>query len=107
MMVTSFFPGRIRLREAVFKDSVIVQECTKILKCSDAVKNISSNCNTGSILLEYDPEKVPVDKLKPLVPFFTELEKLARNYDSSKRTVIMSKLRELESITGSWQVGKD
>lgn len=102
MMVTSFFPGRIRLRESVFKDTVIVQECIKILQTSDAVKNITNNCNTGSVLLEYDPEKVPMEKLKPLVPFFMELEKLAHNYSISKRAAIMDKLQELENIISSW-----
>lgn len=102
MMVTSFFPGRIRLREAVFKDAVIVEECIKILKTSDAVKNITNNCNTGSVLLEYDPEKVPMDKIEPLVPFLTEIENLVRNYSVKKRDIVMEKLRELENIIKNW-----
>lgn len=103
MMVTSFFPGRIRLREAIFKDVAVVQKCTRILETSDAVKNITSNCTTGSVLLEYDPGKIPMDKIEPLIPFFTELEKLAHNYSDSKRNIVMDKLQELEDmIKKSW-----
>lgn len=102
MIVTSFFPGRIRLREEVFKDSVIVEECIRILKGCDAVRNIQNNYITGSVLLEYDPSKVPVEKLQPLVPFFKDLEKLAHNYNVTKRDVIMSKLRELQKIIEKW-----
>jgi len=98
MMVTSFFPGRIRLREAVFKDPVIVEECLKILKTSDAVTNIQNNYTTGSILLEYDPKKVPMDKLEPLVVFFKELESLSHNYNDKNREIILEKLKELENI---------
>lgn len=98
MMVTSFFPGRIRLREAVFKDSVIVEECLKILKSSDAVTNVQNNYTTGSVLLEYAPDKVPMDKLEPLVPFLKELERLTHNYNDKNREIILEKLKELENI---------
>lgn len=96
MIVTSFFPGRIRLREAVFKDPVIVEECIKILKSSDAVKNIQNNYTTGSVLLEYDPDKIPLEKLKSLIPFFQDLEKLTHGYTIKKRDVAMNKLQEFK-----------
>lgn len=102
MMVTSFFPGRIRLRESVFKDSVIVEECIRILKTSDAVLNITNNYVTGSVLLEYDPDKVPAQKLEPLIPFLKDLERLAHNYTVKKRAVIMDRLRELSQIIAQW-----
>ncbi len=102
MIVTSFFPGRIRLRENVFKDSVIVEECIKILKSCDAIKNVRNNYINGSVLLEYEPSKVPMEKLEPLVPFFKDLEKLANNYSAEKRTAIMEKLQELKKIIEKW-----
>jgi len=100
MMVTSFFPGRIRLRASVFKDPVIIEECLKILKASDAVTNVQNNYTTGSVLLEYNPSKVPMDKLKPLVPFFKELEMLTHNYNNKNREIILEKLKELEVLLG-------
>ena len=102
MIVTSFFPGRIRLREKVFKDSVIVEECIKILKSCDAIKNVQNNYINGSVLLEYEPSKVPMEKLEPLVPFFKDLEELAHNYSAEKRTAIMEKLQELKKIIEKW-----
>lgn len=95
MIVTSFFPGRIRLRAEVFKDPVIVEECLKILNSSDAITKVSNNFTTGSVLLEYNPKKIPVEKLEPLVPFFKELEKLAHNYSRKNRELILEKLKEL------------
>jgi len=98
MIVTSFFPGRIRLRESVFKDPVIVEECLKILKDSGVITNVQNNYTTGSVLLEYNADKVPLDKLEPLVPFFKELERLTHNYNGKNREVILEKLKELKSI---------
>lgn len=103
MMVTSFFPGRIRLREAVFKDHAIVEECIKILKSSDAITNVQNNYLTGSVLLEYEPDKIPMEKLKPLVPFFKDLEKLSRNYNGQNRDQILNKLQEFKTIIESWK----
>ena len=102
MIISSFFPGRIRLREEVFKDPVIVEECRKILNSSDAVTKIENNYRTGSVLLEYNPEKVPLEKLKPLVPFFQELEKLTHNYNAQKQKAILEKLAEFKKIVENW-----
>jgi len=102
MIVTSFFPGRIRLRENVFKDPVIVEECKRILKSSNVVTTVSNNYTTGSVLLEYNPESVPMEKLTPLLPFFLELEKLAHNYTQKNRELILKKLEEFKKIIEKW-----
>lgn len=101
-MITSFFPGRIRLREEVFKDPIIVEEAIKILKSSDAIKSVENNYRTGSVLLEYEPSKVPMDKLKPLIPFFEELRKLTVCYSEKKRPELLAKLKEFEKIVSTW-----
>lgn len=101
-MITSFFPGRVRLRAEVFKDSALVEKAMSILKKSDAVKNVQSNLRTGSVLLEYYPDKLPLEKLKPLKPFFMELRKDALFYSSKKHDLLMKKLDELEKIVSEW-----
>ncbi len=101
-MVTSYFPGRIRLRAEVFKDSVIVERCLAILKQSDAVKNVENNLRTGSVLLEYDEERVPMDKLKPLKPFFEKLRSVAIVYTSKKQKEILDMLDEFDAIVKTW-----
>lgn len=104
MIVTSFFPGRIRLRAPVFKDEGLCQKAMKILSESDAVKNVQHNLITGSILLEYDPKKVPMEKLVSMQNFFVELGKQAEEYDGSQEIcqVIIRSLDELESIVKTW-----
>lgn len=104
MIVTSFFPGRIRLRAPVFKDEELCQKAMEILSESDAVKNLQHNLMTGSILLEYDPKKVPMEKLVPMQNFFVELGKQAEKYDGSQeiRNAITNSLDELESIVKTW-----
>ncbi len=103
-MVTSFFPGRVRLRAPVFKDKLIVDTALKILRQSDAVKNVENNIKTGSVLLEYDPNRVPVEKLKPLVPFFMDLRQKALGFsgDEVQRQKILEKLNEFDAMVKTW-----
>ncbi len=103
MTVSSFFPGRIRLRAQVFKDSVIVEKAMQILKSSPAVKNVENNKINGSVLLEYYPEKVPMEKLQEMLPFLKELDKLASRYDVSKREEILGMLDQFKNIVDSWK----
>ncbi len=103
MTVSSFFPGRIRLRAQVFKDSVIVEKALQILKSSDAVKNVENNKITGSVLLEYYPEKVPMEKLQEALPLLKRLDRLAFHYDNSKQGEILSLLEQFQKIVDGWK----
>lgn len=69
-MITSFFPGRIRLRAPVFKDTVLVERALSVIKKVPGFINIENNLVTGSVLIHYDPEKVPQEKLLGLKDFF-------------------------------------
>ena len=97
-MITSFFPGRVRLRAPIFKEADLVEKARSILQKSDAIKNIENNFLTGSVLIEYYPEKVPMKKLLPMQEFFTKLALEARHFDGSNRQKILSMLEELEGI---------
>lgn len=97
-MITSFFPGRVRLRAPIFKEADLVEKARLILGKSDAVKKIENNFLTGSVLIEYYPEKVPMKKLLPMQEFFTNLAKEAQRFDGSNRQKILSMLDELEGI---------
>lgn len=104
MLITSFFPGRVRLRAQIFKNEELCAKAREILLKSEAVKNIEHNPVTGSILLEYDIKKVPMEKLVPMQDFFIKLGKEAERYDGSelgyKKILVM--LNELESIVSKW-----
>lgn len=99
-MVTSFFPGRVRLRAPIFRDSELVEKARGILGRCAAVRNVEHNPLTGSVLVEYDPLKVPVDRLLPMRGFFERLAAEARRFDGSEgsRGRISRMLGELEGI---------
>ncbi len=99
-MITSFFPGRVRLRAAIFKESDLVEKARMILQKCEAVKNIETNPVTGSVLIEYNPEKVPMEKLLPMQDFFASLAREAQHFDGSSesRQKISKMLSSLEGL---------
>jgi len=102
-VVTGFFPGRIRLRAPLFKDAALTERMIAVLKQAAAVTHIEHNPLTGSILLEYDPDRLPLKKLQPLLPFFKRLEKEAAVYSAKNKPVIFSLLNELEEYIKGWE----
>ena len=96
-MVTSFFPGRIRLRAPIFKDEILVARAKQILEHFTALKNLEHNPVTGSVLIEYEPEKVPVEELMKLKDFFMELSNEAVRYNGTNAAKILKMLEEAES----------
>ncbi len=97
-MITSFFPGRLRLRAPIFREADLVGKALPIVRKNAAVKNVENNLLTGSVLIEYDPDKVPLQKLLSMQDFFTSLAEEAKNYDGTNRQKILSMLDELEKI---------
>jgi hypothetical protein len=99
-MITSFFPGRVRLRAPIFKEADLVAKARAILQKSVAVKNIEHNPVTGSVLIEYEPSKVPMETLLPMQDFFTRLANKAQHFDGSekRRTEIIEMLSALEDL---------
>lgn len=101
-MITSFFPGRVRLRAPVFKDAELTNTAISILKQFPAVKKIEYNPVTGSILLLYNPLKVPIEKIKPLIPVLKKLQHEADSYYEEKKPLILLLLKELEKEITKW-----
>ena len=48
-IVTSFIPGRIRLRSRIFRDDDIASAFTSLLDATGIVTGIERNANTGSL----------------------------------------------------------
>lgn len=99
-MVTSFFPGRIRLRDPIFKDAVITARALSILKkpvLSALLKGVEHNPSIGSVLITYHPLKVPTARLESLVPLVKKLEREVRVYSEKNKSIILSILDELEA----------
>ncbi|MCR5494513.1 MAG: hypothetical protein K6F15_02660 [Treponema sp.] len=101
-MITSFFPGRVRLRAPIFKETELVNKAKAILQSSSSVEKVENNPLTGSVLVEYDTEKVPMDKLIPMQDFFMKLAKKAQNYSGENKSEILSMLDELEALVKTW-----
>lgn len=100
MLVTSFFPGRIRLRAPIFKDAELYQKARRILEKLDengAIKRLDHNPTTGSVLIEYETKKLPMEKLTGMQEFFTKLGNEAERYSSENRTKICSMLEDFEN----------
>lgn len=96
-MITSFFPGRIRLRAPVFKDACLVEKASSIIKKIPGFINLENNIITGSVLIFYNPDIVPQEKLLSLKDFFIELSKTAENFDGSDRTQLLKMLDEADA----------
>lgn len=100
MIVTSFFPGRIRLRSSVFKDKEIYEKAYKIinLHAENSVTKIERNVITGSVLVEYEPSKIPLAKLEKLKDFFFQLNDEAERFNSTEasRQKILTLLKMIE-----------
>ncbi len=100
MVISSFFPGRIRIRDKVFRDSEISQSLRAAIEWHDAIKKIEHNLTTGSVLIEYAPEKLPVSALSALSGELLSLKKLCDRYnlreDETLRSQILGKIAELK-----------
>lgn len=97
MIVTSFFPGRIRLRANIFKDSEIYEKALSILKSenNDSIINIQHNQITGSVLIEYIPEKVPMEKINSIKEKLLQLNYAAEHYSIEKKQNILLLIEEI------------
>lgn len=62
-MITSFYDGRVRIRVAALKDPETMSQAEAIIKVQEGVTHTLSNPRTGSLLIEYDPEKIPRETL--------------------------------------------
>lgn len=103
-MITSFFPGHLRLRSPALKDTVVTDKVFAILQQFPAIKRIEHNQTAGSILLEYNTAQVPAESLQPLLPVLKKLEKAASAYSEKTKPAILTVLDELESCFTHLQI---
>lgn len=100
-IVSSYFPGRIRLRGQIFKDPVLTKAAIEAVQGHEAIKNISWNEKTGSLLIEYDPEKLEVEKLKVLIPELRRFQTKVMFYNERHRDELLAQIDTLKArITG-------
>lgn len=101
MYISSFFPGRIRLRDNVLKDSEISTALRNAIEWHESVKNIEHNLQTGSVLIAYEPSKLPMAQLTALTSELLSLKKLCDRFNGKDKSVILEKISELHNILKS------
>ena len=71
-MITSFIPGRIRIRHAALKDPETASSLAAGLNSHPGVNRAIANPVTGGLLIEYDPASVDMESarqaLKAIAP---------------------------------------
>ncbi|MGI5174260.1 hypothetical protein H0R92_11770 [Treponema sp. OMZ 840] len=95
MVISSFFPGRIRLRHAVLKDAAVADALKSAVESHAAVKHVECNTHTGSALIEYTPEELPLQKFELLKNEILCLKRLCDFYDEKKKTQLLSAIKKL------------
>ena len=62
-MITSFIDGRVRIRRNELKDPNAMTLVMDIVKAQDGIIDLIPNRRTGSLLILYDPDKIPRERL--------------------------------------------
>lgn len=91
-IVSSYFPGRIRLRAAILKDAAIVEALLKALEGNSAIKSTQWNPKTGSLLVEYDSNVIKPEKLAFLIPEVKHLQRKVLFYSEKNRAELLAEL---------------
>lgn len=99
-MDINYFPGRIRLRDKIFRDEEIRSALLKAVGKIDADQKISYKENTASVLIEYDAQKVDEEKFKSLGPLIQKYRSAILFYDESKKPLVLEGIAEIERQLG-------
>ncbi|MCR5047070.1 MAG: hypothetical protein K6A42_10875 [Treponema sp.] len=101
-MDVNYFPGRIRLRDKIFRDQEIRAAFMEIVDVFDADQKISFNEKTASLLLEYDAKKIDEEKFKSLSPLVQKYRSAILFYDQKRKPEILAGINELKAAVKSW-----
>ena len=94
-MDINYFPGRIRLRDAVLKDDDIREAAVAVAKKITAFHSYSYNPKTGSVLIEYDPATVDESRMLLLKPFVMKLRSKVLFYSDRNKQAVLDCIQEL------------
>ena len=75
-IVTSFFPGHIRLRCPILKDDDITEAVMNAVKELGFNGTFTHNSKTGSLLGEYDTKEITIERVEVLRPRLSGVMKL-------------------------------
>ena len=102
MMQINYFPGRLRLRDPALRDEAIRTAALAVLHSICPAADPKYNEKTGSVLITYDPDSVPLERLQTLVPDLQKLRQKIAVYSEKNRDDILSDIARIRSIIDSW-----
>ena len=102
MMQINYFPGRLRLRDPALRDEAIRTAALAVLHSICPAADPKYNEKTGSVLITYDPDSVPLERFKILVPDLQKLRQKIAVYSEKNRDDILSNIARIRSIIDSW-----
>ena len=101
-MQINYFPGRLRLRDPALRDEAIRTAALAVLHSICPAADPKYNEKTGSVLITYDPDSVPLERLQTLVPDLQKLRQKIAVYSENNRDDILSDIARIRSIIDSW-----
>lgn len=96
-MTYNYFPGRLRFRDPVLRDTDIRNAALEVVKIICPQTEITYKESTASILAVYPAEEVNPDALQPLVPLLLKIEPKIRFYTPKKKDDILAGIAEIKS----------
>ena len=102
MMQINYFPGRLRLRDPALRDEAIRTAALAVLHSICPAADPKYNEKTGSVLITYDPDSVPLERLQTLVPDLQKIRQKIAVYSENNRDDILSDIARIRSIIDSW-----
>ncbi|MDR2488858.1 MAG: hypothetical protein LBD42_05130 [Desulfovibrio sp.] len=72
-MIASFFEGRIRLRASALKKEEHMSMALAFIRAQAGVRNVTPNIRTGSILVEYAPDKLSRESIESALESFAAM----------------------------------
>lgn len=92
-----YFPGRLRFRDPVLRDTEIRNAALEVVRLICHQAEITYKESTASILAVYPKAAVNPDALKPLLPLLLKIEPKIRFYTPKKKADILAGIAEIKS----------
>ncbi|MBR1912584.1 MAG: hypothetical protein IJ828_09555 [Treponema sp.] len=93
---------KIRIRDKILKDDDIRNAATNVVQKLCTVKNMEYNEKTGSVLIEFQKETLPLEKLQSLIPMARKLQSKVNFYTPKKKSEILNEIEKIEQTVGQW-----
>lgn len=98
-------PGRIRVRDPIFRVEEIRSAAIDIAKIICPNAQITYTEKTSGILAIYPPESLNLEKLKTLLPLLKRVEPQIRFYTPKKKQAVLDALAQIKQKASELKAG--